>query len=747
MKVIAVDGGQPPKSGAMDLTILIQDTNDNAPVFANSTYEVKVFENVPVGTSIVRVHAEDPDSGLYGEVMYSFSPRTQASYGNLFWIKNTTGEIFVGSLLDYEKGPVYHLVVMARDRGPDSLPADATVVVQVQDVNDNAPQVTVNTFVAAGTDSAEISEDAEPGTFVAHITVVDPDSGLNGKFDCSLNDNQFELQELYDGEYKIATTAKLDRERMSEYNLAITCQDLGSESQVSVKHLRVIVTDINDNTPVFERNFYEASVQENNMIGAFILQVNATDSDSGRNGEITYSIEDHLALDSFHIDKKTGEITARSVFDRERLQEVRFSVIARDGGSPPRAASASVLVRIDDVNDERPQFSQTSYSFAVLENEPPGTDIGIVHAADRDTEPFNSFQFSIVPSHPFSDRFSIDPDTGKIITTVTMDREEKPYYTLMVAARDKEILPMSSTASVTVHIGDVNDNAPVFVFPAPGNNTAQVSNTVPKGFAITKIVTRDADIGKNANITYDIVGGNEEHLFDIDHYLGVLLAKGDLSHIDLRLFELTISAEDQGNPRHRVVSTLNIMVNKSIAFSGGSPQPSGSGLIGHNLSIVIGLGCASGVIMVILIIAILCLRRQDRSRREQKYNCRMEALRVMNPAAAKGPGVANGSCGGPDPRLVQQTEFCEEHERPNGYVGSSSPYKGPAWTAKVSNSNHQVTFPIPSHFFSVALLLIPPIAVLFFIASRETELIIVRHNTKLLFAQNAWSVYTKVLTR
>ena len=110
------------KSGAMDLTILIQDTNDNAPVFDNSTYEVEVFENISFGTSITQIHAKDPDSGLYGEVLYSFSPRTQTSYGHLFWIKNSTGEIFVKSLIDYEKGSIYHLVVMAKDRGPDFSP-------------------------------------------------------------------------------------------------------------------------------------------------------------------------------------------------------------------------------------------------------------------------------------------------------------------------------------------------------------------------------------------------------------------------------------------------------------------------------------------------------------------------------------------------------------------------------------------------------------------------------------------------
>ncbi len=674
----------------------MQDTNDNAPTFDNSTYEVEVFENVPQGTSIAKVHATDPDSGRYGEVHYSFSPRTQASYGNLFWIKNSTGEIFVKGTIDYESGTIYHLVVMARDKGQDSLPADATVIVQILDTNDNAPRITVNTLTAAATDSAEISEDAEIGTFVAYITVVDPDSSVSGDFRCHLNDNQFELQQLYASEYKIATTAKLDREERGEYNLAITCQDNGIESQVSIKHLRVIVSDINDWSPVFGQSLYEASLFENNYIGASIVRVNATDLDLGHNADIIYSITDEVALENFEIDSKTGEITARSVFDREQLEEIGFKVTAKDRGNPVRSGTTSVLVTIGDVNDERPQFSQSTYSFAVQENEPPGTEIGIVNAKDSDLPPFNEFQFSILPVHSSANKFAIDKDTGQIITTVPLDREAKPYYTLIVAATDKEILPMSSTATVTVHIGDKNDSPPVFIFPVRGNNTVQVSNNAPRGYAITKIITHDADIGTHANIRYEIVEGNEDGLFDIDQHLGVILANGDYSAIDFRLFELTISAEDQGDPQHRVVTTLNIMVNKSITFAGhGSPAPSGQGLIGHNLSIVIGLGCASGVIMVILIIAIVCIRRQDRNRRDHKYNCRMEALKIMNPSPGVKPedhmeqGLANGSCALPDQRTIQQTEFYGDNDRSNGYIGNGSPT---TWTAKVGNSNHQVKF-------------------------------------------------------
>ncbi len=107
-------------------------------------------ENTPLQSTILRVRAHDLDTGVNGAVYYEFSTQTQAAYGHLFGIRNKTGEIYIKSELDYEKGSVYHLSVMAHDQGPDSIPADATVIVRVLDVNDNSPQITVNTLAASG---------------------------------------------------------------------------------------------------------------------------------------------------------------------------------------------------------------------------------------------------------------------------------------------------------------------------------------------------------------------------------------------------------------------------------------------------------------------------------------------------------------------------------------------------------------------------------------------------------------------
>lgn len=650
VRVVAYDGGNPPKSGSVDVNIIVQDANDNDPVFSNSTYEVTIPENAPQGTTLVKVHATDRDAGLYGQIRYSFSPRTQEIHGSVFGIKNNTGEIFVKGEVDFETNPVYHLVVMADDRGSDTIPAEATVIVRVQDVNDNAPQITVNTLTQAGTETAEVIENADPDTFVAHLTVTDPDNGRNGQFNCSLNDDSFRLQQFFNNEYKIVTRMKLDREQHDRYNLSVLCQDFGDEPLVAIKRIQVVVTDDNDHEPVFSQSVYEASLIENNHIGVFITRVNATDKDIGDNGIIDFKLHED-AGENFHVDTLTGTVSARAVLDREQTQQVRFRIIAKDRGNPRKSGTATIIVNIQDVNDEKPMFAQSAYSFGVSENEPEGTSVGTVHAVDPDSDPYNQFQYSILPGHSAENSFAIDPHTGKITTTTVLDREEKLVYHLLIMASDKGVPPMSSTATVSIYVMDKNDNPPVFEYPSDSNNTIYISNQVPKGYVVTKVKAIDKDIGNNANLTYSISRGNHLNFFHMDPIFGVITVSTELKNIEVHTFEMQLKVRDGGKPEKYAFNNLNIVVNKSIAFQ---LTPTGHILGGHNFTIVVSLACVSGVIMVCLVIAIVVIRRQDTERRNHKYNCRMEALKMLHATrdnhkepemeSTSSKALSNGSC-------------------------------------------------------------------------------------------------------
>lgn len=626
MKIFAYDGGTPSKSGSVDVMVTVNDVNDNDPVFSNTTYEVSIIENTPPQNTIVRVHANDHDIGLNGQVIYGFSPTTEAAYGKLFGIRNSTGEIYVKGTIDYEKNPIYHLSVTAHDLSPDSRTADATVIIKVRDANDNAPQITVNTLAATGTSLAEIAEDADLDTFVAHITVTDPDSGRNGQFICSLNDNHFTLTQMYQSEYKIVTRAYLDRETRDEYNLAIACRDRGLDPQVAIKHITVRVTDINDNSPLFRRTQYQASLIENNFVGAFIAHVNATDADAGSNGAIRYDVEPNYQK-LFKVDHSTGVVSAAVMFDHEEIQQIKFRVIASDKADKPRTSVATITVDIEDVNDERPQFSQKGYSFGVMENQNAGKEVGVVHAIDRDAPPFNQFEFSFFPSPDAIDKFVINPKSGAISTKVVLDREEDSVYYLTVQAIDKGTPPKTSSVIVSVYVSDTNDNVPVFDFPSKTNNTIHISNMVPVGYVVTRVRAYDRDIGQNSNLTYQVIKGSGRELFSVDHTSGnVAVISDKLRKIDFEAFDLQIQVRDHGEPYRKAKTMLNIMVNHTIAFNTGR----GGFLLGHNLMIVVIVSCVTGVIVVLLIIAILALRRSGRNEKNGKYNCPKKALTLLS---------------------------------------------------------------------------------------------------------------------
>jgi len=222
LRVVAVDGGDPPRSGSVDVLIRVLDANDNIPTFDRAVYEATVAENCPLRTTVATVRAVDRDAGPNAALTYYLSAATAANYGRTFAVDNVTGDVYVTGRVDYEVTPVYRLLVSARDYGPEAVSADAAVIVRVTDVNDNAPRISINTLLASDTDVATVPEDARPETFVAHVLAADPDSGDNGRVNCSLDEpaNYFRLKLMQGAEYQVVTSGKpLDRETTDRYLL------------------------------------------------------------------------------------------------------------------------------------------------------------------------------------------------------------------------------------------------------------------------------------------------------------------------------------------------------------------------------------------------------------------------------------------------------------------------------------------------------------------------------------------------
>jgi len=635
MRLIAFDGGHPARSDTINVTVRVLDANDNDPIFERQTYEVTIVEtDAATGSSafgrtpITRVRATDPDLGENGRIVYGFAPQTRALYGHLFVIDNRTGEIYVRTEIDRETHGAFQLIVTAEDAGPDSHPVDATVVVTVADVNDNRPTIVVNTLAAVGTDRAAVPEHAASGTFVAHVTVVDPDAGRNGTVNCTLlgagSAKFFTLEERSllhqpETEYQVLTVTELDREVTETYELSIACTDLGSPPQHTIKRLPVTVSDENDNSPTFSRSVYTALITENNQPGAKVVQVNATDPDQGENGTIAkYIIVGNADSQMFNINDR-GQITVSAALDREVSDVRRFQVIAVDRGSPPKSGSALVVVSIDDVDDCEPVFTQERYSMTVLENHAPGAIVGSVLALDADKPPHNVVRYAFAVNNQATDCFDIDELNGTLTTRCRLDRELQHMYYLTVTAMSPS-LPVegqcgnqapggSKTASVDVYVGDENDHSPTFLFPAPDNDTVAVSSATPKGHPVAHLVARDRDDDANGRLTYRLEADKTDggSAFVVNRFVGTVEVSRSLIDIDHQVFRLTVVVDDGGRPNSlSTTSTLTIIVNRTIPFTPptvpGGVASSPLGFTGNSSVIILGgVGGAAFLLVICLL--------------------------------------------------------------------------------------------------------------------------------------------------
>ena len=366
----ALDGGSPPLRGFMTVNITIQDVNDNQPIFNQSRYFASVAENATIGTSVLQVYATDTDAGDNGLVTYSIN-RRQSDRDSVFVIDPRTGVISVNRPLDFETKEVHELVVVASDSGVQPLETTAFVSIRVTDVNDNQP--TINLIFLSDDATPKISEDAQPGEFVARISVNDPDSkeeyanvnvtlnGGEGRFGLTTRDNII---------YMIVSLP-LDREDKPNMTLVVTATDQGSPPLHASRAFNLHVTDTNDNAPEFDQTMYYANVLEVADPGTSVFQLSALDRDQGNNSAVTYSILDSLDTHSdwFQIDALTGLITTRKHIDCETDPVPQITVLATDAGQPSLTGTATVRVTIRDVNDNEPIFDQSFYNVSVREDD------------------------------------------------------------------------------------------------------------------------------------------------------------------------------------------------------------------------------------------------------------------------------------------------------------------------------------------------------------------------------------------
>ncbi|EAW61938.1 protocadherin gamma subfamily A, 5 [Homo sapiens] len=453
----ALDGGDPVLSGTTHIRVTVLDANDNAPLFTPSEYSVSVPENIPVGTRLLMLTATDPDEGINGKLTYSFR-NEEEKISETFQLDSNLGEISTLQSLDYEESRFYLMEVVAQDGG--ALVASAKVVVTVQDVNDNAPEVILTSLTSS------ISEDCLPGTVIALFSVHDGDSGENGEIACSIPRNlPFKLEKSVDNYYHLLTTRDLDREETSDYNITLTVMDHGTPPLSTESHIPLKVADVNDNPPNFPQASYSTSVTENNPRGVSIFSVTAHDPDSGDNARVTYS----LAEDTFQgaplssyvsINSDTGVLYALRSFDYEQLRDLQLWVTASDSGNPPLSSNVSLSLFVLDQNDNTPEIlypalptdGSTGVELAPRSAE-PGYLVTKVVAVDKDSGQNAWLSYRLLKaSEP--GLFAVGLHTGEVRTARALLDRDALKQSLVVAVEDHGQPPLSATFTVTVAVAD-----------------------------------------------------------------------------------------------------------------------------------------------------------------------------------------------------------------------------------------------------------------------------------------------------
>ncbi|OAF67559.1 Protocadherin-11 [Intoshia linei] len=717
LKLVAYDGGVPALYDTLKIKIEIMDANDNNPIFMEKTYKAIISEASPPNSHILSIHATDLDLGDNGQVKYKFDSATKSMYGHLFNLDTKNGELTTKERLDYEVQDKYHLVAKAYDLGIGSFPAEIAIsktpnnsyvqslpthgrgepeyaphqglpqnrgrttfiLVQLQDVNDNKPIIVISTLTDTNSNTVYIAENHEKNTFVAHVHVKDIDSASQSTVQCELNHAQFYLQQTTYMDYQIKTLEKLNREANDSYS----------------------VLDRNDNVPYFDKLLYESEIEENEVpYSRVLVQVKAMDNDIGPNGVVRYFIDKYKSgkfSNNFDINNITGEIYAKIEFDREKSEYMDIVIYAKDvnkNGTEnemkylnvlEKSLTGSTIVRIHilDKNDNAPKFNYETYSFSVYENEPIGTQVGMLNCIDTDSKEYSEFNYEMSKNYESWNNFKIEKD-GKLLTTKILDRENRSVYFLVVKAIDSHNSSLFSSTSISIYVQDVNDNIPILHFPKYPNNTVIVPSNMPINHHIVDIMATDEDIGANAKILYEmhymdydsknfnvnfekpknlkkILNGsnfkdqvksleNVYNLFTINYYTGSIRVNKNLSkYINSEILNISykIITKDQGIKSLSSQEILYIIINdtmKYVEYAENEIDKFSNSTIkifsatSTNIFIIGLITFCTLVIMIIIIISVTCLIQKnkkkkylDESTKSNKVSLNIPKIRSFKP--------------------------------------------------------------------------------------------------------------------
>ena len=501
--VEAADAGSPAHTATTAVEITVGDVNDNAPVFDPKVYRETVSEEAVPGAPVVVVTAVDADANEHGRVSYTLeSGNDRASFQIISQMGY--GLISVARPLSHRQQANYTLGVVATDGWHRD---EALVYVSVAGANLHRP-------VFRGTPyHFRVPEDAAVGLAVFNVSAVDGDTGDNARLTYTMVDSDAFRIDPATGD--IIITTPLDREQVPGYTLTVTATDHGRPAKSDTADIDVVVVDVNDNSPKFLLPSYSAHVSEDALIGVSILAIAAVDEDVGLNGRIRYAFDGDV--DDFLVDPTLGVIRTKNDLDRERVGRYELTALAIDRGLPERVTPVQVVIDVDDVNDNAPQFETSRVTLSIFENSPIGSVVGTLTAHDADIGQNAVVEYKIIGGRDANDFQLTTLSNGSVIVTsrIELDFEaEKHEYMIHVQARSLHLL---SVAIVNIRVEDRNDNAPILSdFVIVFNNYRNHF----RGGDIGRVPAYDPDASDR--LWYRFVRGNEAKLLHLDGDTGAI---------------------------------------------------------------------------------------------------------------------------------------------------------------------------------------------------------------------------------
>ncbi|XP_048187602.1 protocadherin beta-14-like [Perognathus longimembris pacificus] len=600
----------------------VKDINDNSPAFLDKEIILRISESTPIGTTFPMESAEDVDIGKNSLQNYTISPNSH------FHIKvrnNVDGKIYpellLDSALDHEKQSELRLTLTALDGGSPPRSGTTLVLVEVLDINDNAPKFAQSLY------EVQVPEDTPIGSWIITMSAKDLDAGNHGKISYTFFHasegirKTFEMDSL-SGEVHLKSA--LDFELVQSYGITVQATDGGGLSEECT--LRVDVLDVNDNPPEITMSSVTKTIKENapeTLVALFSVR----DRDAGDNGRMVCSVEEDLPFILKPTVKNFYTLVTERPLDREEREEYNITITVTDAGSPRLRTQHTLAVRVGDENDNAPEFTQACYTLRVRENNSPALALGSVRATDRDAGSNAQLSYSLLagpqPGPDAAALVSIDADSGQLFALRPLDYEALPAFELRVRAADRGAPPRSSQARVRVQVLDANDHAPRVLYP-PQNASAPCTELLPRaaepGYLVSKVVAVDRDSGQNAWLSFRLLQATEPGLWGVAPHNGEVRTARPLSERDAPRHRLLLLVQDHGEPPRSASVALHVLLVDGFSQAylpppAAPPERAQPDRLAASLLVALAALAALGLAALLLFVAgRLCRRRGARSR-------------------------------------------------------------------------------------------------------------------------------------